>query len=123
METKRDTRTQKSERRTLTGAAEALLADSEQHGMAVVTVRWFVEVLQTPNMLPVFLHILGGDNIGMMKHQNCPFSWVGLVFSRISVFVVATNSAENSQINNIYYNKGGQYVPYPCPAGPVKGWW
>lgn len=44
----------------LTGAAEALLADSEQHGLAVVTVGWFVEVLQTPNMLPIFLYILGG---------------------------------------------------------------
>lgn len=43
----------------LTGAAEALFAHSEQHGMAVVTVGWFVEVLETPNMLPIFLHILG----------------------------------------------------------------
>lgn len=43
----------------LTGAAQALLADSQQHSMAVVTVRWFVEVLQTPNMLPIFLYILG----------------------------------------------------------------
>lgn len=46
----------------LTGAAEALLADSEQHGVAVVAVGWFVEVLQTPNVLPIFLHVLGRDN-------------------------------------------------------------
>lgn len=42
----------------LTGAAEALLADSEQHGVAIVTVRWLVEVLQTPDMLPVLLDVL-----------------------------------------------------------------
>ena len=43
----------------LTGAAEALLADPQQHGVAVVTVGWFVEVLQTPHVLPVLLYILG----------------------------------------------------------------
>lgn len=58
----------------LTGAAEALLANSEQHGVAVVTVGWFVEVLQTPNMLPIFLYILGGDNKGQRKHSKCPSS-------------------------------------------------
>lgn len=57
----------------LTGAAEALLAYSEQHGMAVVTVGWFVEVLQTPNMLPVLLYVLQGDK-EQMKHHNVPFS-------------------------------------------------
>lgn len=46
----------------LTGAAQALLADSEQHGVAVVTVGWFVEVLQTPNVLPVLLHVLRGTD-------------------------------------------------------------
>lgn len=50
------------ERERLTGAAEALLADAQQHGVAVVTEGWFVEVLQTPNMLPVLLHVLPYHN-------------------------------------------------------------
>lgn len=53
---------------TLTGAAEALLANTEQHSVAVVTVGGFVEVLQTPNMLPIFLYILGGENKGSMNY-------------------------------------------------------
>lgn len=42
----------------LTGAAEALLADPQQHGAAVVAVGRFLEVLQPPGMLPIILHVL-----------------------------------------------------------------
>lgn len=55
-------RTETGSGRRLTGAAEALLADSQQHGVAVVTVRWFVEVLQSPDVLPVLLHVLQTHN-------------------------------------------------------------
>lgn len=44
----------------LTGAAEALLADPQQHGAAEVAVGGFLEMLQPPGMLPVILHILQG---------------------------------------------------------------
>lgn len=60
MDTRRCKLTEKgNQSERLTGAAEALLANSKQHSMAVVTVGWFVEVLQTPNMLPILLYILG----------------------------------------------------------------
>jgi len=44
----------------LTGAAEALLADPQQHGAAEVAVGRFLEVLQPPGVLPIVLHILQG---------------------------------------------------------------
>ena len=44
----------------LTGAAEALLADPQQHGAAEVAVGRFLEVLQPPGVLPVVLHVLQG---------------------------------------------------------------
>lgn len=42
----------------LTGAAEALLADPQQHCAAEVTVGGFLEVLQPPGVLPIVLHVL-----------------------------------------------------------------
>ena len=56
-ETERQTDTH-TQQQQLTGTTEALFANSQQHGMAVVTVAWFVEVLQFPHMLPILLYIL-----------------------------------------------------------------
>lgn len=47
----------------LTGAAEALLADPQQHGAAEVAVGRFLEVLQPPGMLPIILHVLQGRRV------------------------------------------------------------
>lgn len=82
----------------LTGAAEALLADTKQHGVAVVTVRRLVEVFQTPNMLPIFLDVLAGQREGWSKQKDgdnwsFPLRWDG-------------------------------NVPCPFPAEPIRGlWW
>lgn len=42
----------------LTGAAETLLSQANQHVQTQVTVGWLVEVLQSPHVLPVIFHIL-----------------------------------------------------------------
>lgn len=50
---------------SLTGAAEALLPQADQHVEAQVAVGRLVEVLQPPHVLPVVLHVLqveGGVN-------------------------------------------------------------
>lgn len=57
-------------KKRLTGAAEALLADTKQHGVAVVTVRRLVEVFQTPNMLPVLLDVLAGPREKGSEQKN-----------------------------------------------------
>lgn len=52
---------------SLTGAAEALLPQADQHVEAQVAVGRLVEVLQPPHVLPVVLHVLqvgeGGKHI------------------------------------------------------------
>lgn len=63
----------------LTGAAEALLADPEQHGAAEVAVGRFLEVLQPPGVLPIVLHVLHGTRVeGEGGHSPaggpCPLS-------------------------------------------------
>lgn len=59
-----------ADRLALTGAAEALLANPEQHGVAVVAVRRLVEVLQTPHVLPVLLDVLGRRNKTYMTRDR-----------------------------------------------------
>lgn len=44
--------------RVLTGAGEALLAHSDEHIQAEITVGRLIEVFQSPHMLPIILHIL-----------------------------------------------------------------
>lgn len=46
----------------LTGAAESLLPESNQHVETQVTVGRLVEVLQSPHMLPVVFYILQKRN-------------------------------------------------------------
>lgn len=52
---------------SLTGAAEALLPQADQHVEAQVAVGRLVEVLQPPHVLPVVLHVL---QVGGQKHNN-----------------------------------------------------
>lgn len=47
----------------LTGAAESLFSQSDQHVQTQVAVGWFVEVLQSPHVLSVIFHVLH-------KHHN-----------------------------------------------------
>lgn len=55
----------------LTGAAQTLLADSQQHSAAEVAVGGCLEVLQPPGMLPIILHILQ-DNRAEGKGGHAP---------------------------------------------------
>lgn len=59
----------------LTGTAQALLSQSNQHIQTQVTICRFTKVLQSPHMLPIILHILQDresekdkDNSERMRH-------------------------------------------------------
>lgn len=57
---------------SLTGAAEALLPQTNQHVEAQVAVGRFVEVLEPPHVLPVVLHMLRQKktNKKLIKNQH-----------------------------------------------------
>lgn len=64
---------------SLTGAAEALLPQADQHVEAQVAVGRLVEVLQPPHVLPVILHVLrDGEGKNMTTFDNKPFLAVAL---------------------------------------------
>lgn len=46
--------------RALTGTAQALLSDTQEHGPTEVAVGWLLEVFQPPCMLTIILYILQG---------------------------------------------------------------
>lgn len=90
----------KEAQKWLTGAAEALLADTKQHGVAVVTVRWLVEVFQTPNMLPVFLDVLRAKE--RWRKLNCDLEWNNVVFWGAVGFIAFNRRCQSKTVHHFF---------------------